>query len=525
MKERKTLSQLTMKASDGCRKLSQLALKAVKKVPGVVFLCVNVVLLLFAGVFRQALVKNNSTKYSQYRGVPIRNSAAIEEAFQSRQMETERYRQELDVLWIKLNSSSYSKVESSFYNADKSRLHSDIIKYADNHKRECSWIPTSHCSPYGFPDMNAITQCQVTIDDKTAGVCICADGTILSKACSYRTTNRCSDVCKTGYQYPTHRELLERFGPRPRNSKKRPKGVITTLTTPTRIHSFVRTLRRFENAFNKRYEYPYVVFFDPSDSFSNEYISTIESSISSPATFTIIPTKDWRIPSSVNLSQVTLKKHNHIPHMHSLSYRQMCRFFSGPFFNQQVLKQYDYFWRLDDDVSYLCDIYFDPFVLMKEQRKIYGYTMLQEEFMETIPTLYNVVATQINKTTDWSDLLLNSTGGYTGCHFWSNFEIGSLTWFRSPVYQQQYDILDSTGGFFYERWGDAPVHTLLLSQAVNLSSLYYFESMVYIHSSSFHTPTDLASCVTHSVPHKDALGSNNEHSKCMSRFAHLAALV
>jgi len=49
---------------------------------------------------------------------------------------------------------------------------------------------------------------------------------------------------------------------------------------------------------------------------------------------------------------------------------------------------------------------------------------------------------------------------YNKCHFWSNFEIGNLDWLRSPAYIDYFSSLDQDGGFFYERWGDAPVHSI-----------------------------------------------------------------
>ena len=40
---------------------------------------------------------------------------------------------------------------------------------------------------------------------------------------------------------------------------------------------------------------------------------------------------------------------------------------------------------------------------------------------------------------------------FTGCHMWSNFEIGRLDFFRSPGYRSFFEHLDEAGGFFYER--------------------------------------------------------------------------
>lgn len=39
------------------------------------------------------------------------------------------------------------------------------------------------------------------------------------------------------------------------------------------------------------------------------------------------------------------------------------------------------------------------------------------------------------------------------CHFWSNFEIGDLDFFRGEEYTRLSDFLDREGGFYYERFG------------------------------------------------------------------------
>jgi len=48
-------------------------------------------------------------------------------------------------------------------------------------------------------------------------------------------------------------------------------------------------------------------------------------------------------------------------------------------------------------------------------------------------------------------------GEYNLCHFWSNFEIASLDFWRGEAYMKYFETLDKAGGFYYERWGDAPV--------------------------------------------------------------------
>jgi Glycolipid 2-alpha-mannosyltransferase len=40
---------------------------------------------------------------------------------------------------------------------------------------------------------------------------------------------------------------------------------------------------------------------------------------------------------------------------------------------------------------------------------------------------------------------------YNMCHFWSNFEIARLDWFRSKEYNDFFDMMDRSGGFWVER--------------------------------------------------------------------------
>lgn len=40
---------------------------------------------------------------------------------------------------------------------------------------------------------------------------------------------------------------------------------------------------------------------------------------------------------------------------------------------------------------------------------------------------------------------------YNMCHFWSNFEIARLDWFRSKEYEEFFQTMDRSGGFWMER--------------------------------------------------------------------------
>ena len=71
----------------------------------------------------------------------------------------------------------------------------------------------------------------------------------------------------------------------------------------------------------------------------------------------------------------------------------------------------------------------------------------------------------------------HAANGYSTCHFWSNFEIGNLNFWRGERYQSYFDYLDRQGGFFYERWGDAPVHSVALGLFEDKRKIHWFHDI------------------------------------------------
>ena len=70
-----------------------------------------------------------------------------------------------------------------------------------------------------------------------------------------------------------------------------------------------------------------------------------------------------------------------------------------------------------------------------------------------------------------------AANGYSTCHFWSNFEIGNLNFWRGERYQSYFNYLDRQGGFFYERWGDAPVHSVALGLFEDKNKIHWFHDI------------------------------------------------
>lgn len=81
--------------------------------------------------------------------------------------------------------------------------------------------------------------------------------------------------------------------------------------------------------------------------------------------------------------------------------------------------------------------------------------------------------------------------GYNFCHFWTNFEIIDMSFVRSQAYTSLFEHLDKAGGFFYERWGDAPVRSIAASILLKKDELWKVEHAGYYHPPFQYCPRTL----------------------------------
>ena len=116
---------------------------------------------------------------------------------------------------------------------------------------------------------------------------------------------------------------------------------------------------------------------------------------------------------------------------------------------------------------------------MMESNKTYGFTIAVKELRETVPNIFRYASAykRTNNITSqglwemfvepedkepapaehswWGgqekvDLAVDPEAmegeTYNMCHFWSNFEIARLDWFRSKEYNDFFEMMDRSGG-------------------------------------------------------------------------------
>jgi alpha 1,2-mannosyltransferase len=176
----------------------------------------------------------------------------------------------------------------------------------------------------------------------------------------------------------------------------------------------------------------------------------------------------------------------------------MCRWNSLFFFHHPALSSYEYYWRVEPDVHFFCHVPYDPFAFLASNNLVYGFNMNILEDARSFPSLWRTTLSFISQhpellhpRADLSWLMDQNQGGlYNNCQFFSNFEIGNLRFFRSAPVQAYLRHLDESHGFFYERFGDAPIHTLAVSLFAAREQVWFFRDIGYQHDATRHCPAE-----------------------------------
>ncbi|WEW57755.1 alpha 1,2-mannosyltransferase 2.4.1 [Emydomyces testavorans] len=278
----------------------------------------------------------------------------------------------------------------------------------------------------------------------------------------------------------------------------RVNATFVSLVRDSDLWEMVKSIRQVEDRFNRNYHYDWVFLNDGE--FSENFKKVTSALVSGKTHYGKIPYEHWSFPDWIdqNKAAQTRKEmeEKQVIYGGSISYRHMCRYESGFFFRHDLMLNYDYYWRVEPSVKYFCDIGFDAFKFMKDHNKKYSFVLSLHEYRETVATLWDSVKKFMEKhpehIVEGNNLKFVSEDGgktYNMCHFWSNFEIGDLNWLRSKAYLDYFDVLDKDGGFFYERWGDAPVHSIAASILLKKEEVHFFDQIGYYHVPFTHCPT------------------------------------
>jgi hypothetical protein len=172
----------------------------------------------------------------------------------------------------------------------------------------------------------------------------------------------------------------------------------------------------------------------------------------------------------------------------SRSYFDMCRFFTLMLPNHPLLSLFSFYWRLDTH-SYIfaSKPIEDPFELMQKRQIQFAFIMTNEEADHYVTGLWSLFheflkrhclkpSAAVRQTqTDWF-------GRHSLAIIFTNFAIVNVSLLReNSLLQAWLDTADRNGGIYRYRWGDAPIHTLALTQLLERNQIARLRYFGYMH--------------------------------------------
>ncbi|CDK29006.1 unnamed protein product [Kuraishia capsulata CBS 1993] len=282
-------------------------------------------------------------------------------------------------------------------------------------------------------------------------------------------------------------------------------ATLLTLVRNKELEDIVFTIRQIEETWNHQFHYPYTFMND--EEFTEEFKQTVKRHTSGECYFAVIPSAMWAKPAHIDATKqkqgVAKLQDNKVQYAGMESYHNMCRFNSGLFYHLEELKKFKWYWRFEPATNYFCHVDYDIFKFMEDNNKTYGFTISLYDDPLTVETLWPVTLdyiranphsvnpngafkwlTDVNQNPD----ITKQANGYSTCHFWSNFEVANMDFYRDEPYSKWFDALDKNGGFYYERWGDAPVHSIGVGLFEDKSKVHWFRDIGYHHSPYSNCP-------------------------------------
>ncbi|KAH3671529.1 hypothetical protein OGAPHI_000232 [Ogataea philodendri] len=285
----------------------------------------------------------------------------------------------------------------------------------------------------------------------------------------------------------------------------RTNATLLSIITNDDLEPLLATLSDVEKLWNKNYHYPYV-FLSP-DSLTEDFQSRVKQICSGEVFFEQIPESVWSTPSNIDPAKqkqgVEKLNLNGVRYADDLNYHHKMRFKAGYFYKAESLKNFKYYWNLEPGSQYHCEVNYDVFKFMEQNDLTYGFAISLYDNPYTIETLWPTALEFVQKhpnyisqnaSFNWLTESIQNPAyteiahGYSTCHFWSAFEIGNMDFFRSKAYNQFFQHLDSAGGFYYERWGEAPVHSIALGLFTDKNKLWWFRDIGFSQSPYHHRP-------------------------------------
>lgn len=290
--------------------------------------------------------------------------------------------------------------------------------------------------------------------------------------------------------------------------------ILTQNTESRRVYLKTTLYFLFKN-FNAEYKYPVVIFHESNydSATKREILMSIRESCRYLVSFVELNPDDFgKIPEHINTSRLeSCLECEPVPYFRNTGYRNMCRWWCKRVWD--YARGYEYIMRLDDDAFIEEPIREDLFARMAKRNLVYTSGMIhvdcgicnygmkdfliklypeKEAFINTLFVKQEIASRDvvyqgfrrlitINAKADNCELpeISEKIELQMPIIFYNNFFITKVDfWFREDV-RELLDKIDASGNIYYWRWGDAPIHTMVLALLADKSE---YERTIFKYS-------------------------------------------
>lgn len=133
----------------------------------------------------------------------------------------------------------------------------------------------------------------------------------------------------------------------------RPKAALISLVRNSELEGMIQSMTQLEARWNHKYQYPWIFFND--EPFTPEFIAGTRNLTSAPCHYEVVPEEFWSVPEWIDEGRFM----NSLDYLGTIgvgkgwmvSYHHMCRWNSGFFYRMEILRELDWYWRVEPDVS------------------------------------------------------------------------------------------------------------------------------------------------------------------------------
>lgn len=277
--------------------------------------------------------------------------------------------------------------------------------------------------------------------------------------------------------------------PRPVMSDLRPvspplvtRGVIYYLTRHDRVVQMSLSLKLLYENVHRMYmtKYPVLIFHDDLTESDRQALQSAVPFM--PLTFILI---EFRLPSHLQSFDIP-DRTKCSAHSSTIGYRHMIMF-HATWIHDYLLNpvngysDIEYIWRLDDDSQISSPIGYDIFQFMATHEFLYGFVNTLADDPLCVEGMWDFARSFIQKH-EIPEVLIHQFSNWTeGVVVYNNFEISRVTIWKHPLWRNFINAIDESGKVYTHRWGDAPIHTIIMLLLLAPEQIHVFTDLPYRH--------------------------------------------